>query len=111
MNQTGAPDEAWPWACKYIAQVNNICATLVHGSKTPISICHGYTPDIPAYLQFRFWEKVNFKFYEQSPGPKEAVGYWLGVSETVGDLMTFVIWTEATKRVIQMSAVKNSRSR
>ena len=108
MNQTGAPDEVWPWACKYIAQVNNICATPVHGWKTPISIRHGYTPDISAYLQFQFWEKVYFKVDEQSPGPKEAAGYWLGVSETVGDLMTFDIWTEATKRVIQRSAVRTA---
>ena len=108
MNRTGAPDEAWPWACKYIAQVNNICATPVHGWKTPVSIRHGYTPDISAYLQFQFWEKVYFKVDEQSPGPKEAAGYWLGVSETVGDLMTFDIWSEATKRVLQRSAIRTA---
>ena len=53
-------------------------------------------------------EKFYFKVDEQSPGPKEAAGYWLGVSETVGDLMTFDIWTEATKRVIQRSAVRTA---
>ena len=57
MNLKGDPDETWPWACEYIAKVNDICATPVHGWKTPISIRHGYTPDISAYLQFQFWEK------------------------------------------------------
>ena len=52
MNRTGADSGAWPWAYKYIAQINNICATPVPGWKTPISVWHGYTPDISAYLQF-----------------------------------------------------------
>ena len=30
---------------------------LFHGWKTQLSICHGYTPDILAFLQFRFWER------------------------------------------------------
>ena len=108
MNRTGADSGAWPWACKYIAQINNICATPVHGWKTPISVRHGYTPDISAYLQFQYWEKVYFKIDEQSPESKEAPGYWLGVSETVGDLMTFDIWSDRTKRVIQRSAVRSA---
>ena len=92
MNRTGAPDEAWPWEYTYIAEVNNICAHPVLGWKTPISVRHGYTPDISAYLQYEFWERIYFKVDEQSPGTKEAPGYWLGVSNTVGDLMTYNIW-------------------
>ena len=52
MNRTGAASGAWPWAHKYIASVNNVCATPVHGWKTPISVQHGYTPDVSAFLQF-----------------------------------------------------------
>ena len=50
MNRTGAPNGAWPWAYEHIAEINNICATPALGWKTPISVRHGYTPDISAYL-------------------------------------------------------------
>jgi len=108
MNRTGAEDGAWPWALKYIAQVNNICATPVLGWKTPVSVRHGYTPDISAYLQFQFWECVYFKVDDQSPGSKEAPGYWLGISEHVGDLMTYDIWSDTTKKVVQRSIVRSA---
>ena len=108
MKQTGAPSGAWPWAQKYIADINNHCATPVHGWKTPISVRHGYTPDISAFLQFQFWEKIYFKVDEKSPNPKEAAGYWMGVSNTVGDAMTYDIWSDKTKRVIQRSAVRSA---
>jgi len=47
--------------------------------KTPISVRHGYTPDISAFLQFQFWERVYFKVDEQHPESKEAPGYWMGL--------------------------------
>ena len=101
MNRTGAPEAAWPWVHKYIADVNNRCATPVHNLKTPISVRHGYTPDISAFIQFQFWYKVYFKVDENHPGPEEATGYWMGVSEQVGDAMTFHIWSDETHHVIQ----------
>ena len=76
--------------------------------ETPISVRHGYTPDISAFLQFQFWEKVYFKVDEKAPNPKEAPGYWIGVSEYVGDAMTFVIWNDNTKKVIQRSAIRTA---
>ena len=108
MNRTGAPSGTWPWAQKYIADINNHCATPFLGWKTPIFVRHGYTPDISAFLQFQFWEKVYFKVDEKSPNPKEAAGYWLGVSNTVGDALTFDIWSDRTKKVVQRSAVRSA---
>ena len=46
MNRTGAPPNEWPWVHKYIADINNHCSTPVLNYKTPISVHHGYTPDI-----------------------------------------------------------------
>ena len=108
MNRTGAPNAAWPWAHKYIADVNNHCSTPMLNWKTPISVRHGYTPDISAFLQFQFWERVYFKVDEQHPESKEAPGYWMGVSDTVGDALTYDIWSDDTKRVIQRSAVRSA---
>ena len=61
MNGTDAVDGAWSWVHKCIADINNCCATPVLNWKTPIEKCHGFTPDISAFLQFQFWEKVHFK--------------------------------------------------
>ena len=60
MDRTGAYNKVWPWAYKYIADINNICATPVLGWKTPISIRHGYTPDISPFLQYQFWQPIYF---------------------------------------------------
>ena len=51
MNRTGAANNSWSWACKHIADVNNMCASPALGWKTPISVRHGHTPGISAFLQ------------------------------------------------------------
>ena len=61
-----------------------------------------------AFLQFQFWEKVYFKVDGKHPDAKEAPGYWMGVSDTIGDALTFDIWSDKTKRVIQRSAVRSA---
>ena len=78
------------------------------GWKTPISKRHNYTPDISAFVQFKCWEKIYFKVDEKYPKSKEAPGYWMGVSDTVGDLITFDIWSDKTKKVLQRSAVRTA---
>ena len=50
-------------------------------------------------------EKIYFKIDEQAPNSKEAAGYWMGVSHSIGDAMTYDIWTDNTRKVIQRSAV------
>ena len=91
MNRTGMPNMAWPWAHKCVADVNDICATPVLGWKTPIEKRHGFTPDISVFTQFQFWEKVHFKRNESSPNSKEHSGCWVGVSDCVGNAMTFCV--------------------
>jgi len=108
MNRTGADPGSWPWVHKYICDINNHCASPFLSWKCPIQVRHGRTPDISAFLQFQFWEKVYFKIDEQHPGSKEAAGYWMGVSDVVGDLMTFDIWSDQTKKVIRRSAVRSA---
>ena len=108
MNRTGANDRAWPWAHKCIADINNICATPVLNWRTPKEKRHGHTPDISACLQFQFNEKVHFKIEEGHPGSKEAPGHWWGVSENVGDNMTFTIWSNGTKKEVHRSVVRSA---
>ena len=108
MNRTGADDRVWPWAYMYFSDINNICATPILGWKTPISVCHGYTPDISAYLLYQFWEPIYFKIDKKSPSTKELEGRWLGVSKTVGDILTYDILSLTSMKVIQRSAIRSA---
>ena len=106
MARTGAPSGSWPWLHQYIADINNHCAQQILNWKTPISKCHGYTPDISAFLQFWFWEPIYFKIDEDDNLSKEAFGHWLGVAHNVGDALTYYVLAEKTKHVICRSAGK-----
>ena len=50
--------------------------------------------------------KIYFKIDEASPKSDEAPGFWLGVSDTVGDSMTFDIYSVKSGKVIQRSAIR-----
>ena len=105
MNHTGTPAQYWPWAHKYNADVNNHCATPFLNWEVPITKRHGYTPDISPFLQYQFYEKIYYKTEEKAPNAKEQAGYWLGVNHTVGDLLTYDIFTDDTENIIQRSVI------
>ena len=50
MDRTGAKPYVWPFVHKYIADVHNHCSSPMLNWKTPISVRHGYTLDISAFL-------------------------------------------------------------
>ena len=53
LDRTGAPDTAWYFAVKYLADVHNITYDATLGC-TPYEKRHGITPDISSYLQHSF---------------------------------------------------------
>ncbi len=108
INRTGAPPSFWPWIVRYIAGVNNHCASPMLNWKTPISQHHGYTPDISAYLQFQFWERIWYRSDEKYPDSKEKPGHWLGVADHVGDLLTYYIYDPDTKRILARSVIRTA---
>ena len=108
MNHTGTPAQYWPWAHKYIADINNHCATPFLNWEVPITKRHGYTPDISPFLQYQFYEKIYYKTEEKALNAKEQAGYWLGVSHTVGDLLTYDILTDDTENIIQRSVIRSA---
>ena len=109
--RTGAPDTVWYWMAKYLVDIHNITADETLGWATPWSKRRGETPDISAFLQFRFYEHVYYLDPEQKfPGTKEKTGYWLGVADHVGDRLCFHILTTDTHRVIERSVVRSALS-
>ena len=106
LDRSGAPDSAWFFAVKYLANIHNIC---YHPKlkMTPYQKRHGVTPDISAYLQFKFWERVLYLDNESSwPESKERAGYWVGVAHNVGDALTYYIYDDQMKCLLARSVVR-----
>ena len=108
MNCTGTPAQYWPWAHKYIANVNNHCATPFLNWDVPITKQHGYTPDISPFLQYQFYKKIYYKTKEKTLNAKEQFRYWLGVNYSVSDLLTYDIFTDDTEQIIQRSVIRST---
>ena len=74
---------------------------------TPYRKRKGVTPDISAYLQFTFWERVLYLDHEQSfPDPKERSGYWVGVADNIGDALTYWILDDQSGQLLARSVVR-----
>ena len=107
--RTGAPETVWFWMAKYLVDIHNITADETLGWATPWSKRRGETPDISAFLQFRFYERVYYHDPSQKfPGTKEKTGYWLGIADNVGDRFCYHILTTDTHRVIERSVVRSA---
>ena len=105
LDRTGAPDAAWYFAIKYLADVHNITYDSTIGT-TPYQMRHGITPDISAYLQHTFWEPIVYLDHEETwPTTKERPGRWVGIAHNIGDALTYWVYDEQSKRVLARSVV------
>lgn len=100
VNRSGASDFVWPCFHIYILDVNNYCASLFLGLKTPNSKQHGYTPDISGFLLYMFCEAIYFKAKDKCPESNERKGRWHGDSNHVGDLLTYFIYCKEIRKVV-----------
>ena len=106
MDRTGAPDAAWYFAVKYLCDIHAITYDPKLGM-SPEQKRRGVTPDISAYLQFKFWEPILYLDHEGSwPSSKERPGYWVGVAKNVGDNLTYWIFDDQMKRLLARSVVR-----
>ena len=107
LNISGAPPELWLLALYYVCFLQNHTAYKSLGWRTPTEWLLGYTPDISVLLQFVFYQPVYYKVRDPSfPGEiNEAVGQFVGVSEYVGNGMTYRILTD-TGKVVSKSVVR-----
>ena len=88
---------------------NTFCNSI---NVVPIQRLNGYTNDISPILCFKFWEEVYY-MYENTKFPSETVeghGHFVGISEYVGNIMTFKILTSDTNKVIYRSVVRSAKS-
>jgi hypothetical protein len=108
LDQTGAPDSAWFFAAKYVADIHNICSdSRLPNGITPHQMLKGDVPDISALLQFTFWQPILFLDHESLwPRTKEQSGFWLGVADNIGDSLTFWVFDSQSKQVLARSVVR-----
>ena len=107
MNRTDTPKEEWIDALMYLADVHNILAKESLGWQTPWHVRKGWTPDISAFLHYRWRQPIYYLDCDQSfPASKERPGYFLGPAHHVGDALTYRVRDAVTKQEICRSVVR-----
>ena len=108
LTMTGAPIVLWYFAAMLVISIHNICSNpLLPDEMSPLQYLRGETPDISAYLQYTFYQRVLYLDHEGSfPESKERSGRWLGVCDNTGDSLTFHILDEQSKQILSRSVVR-----
>ena len=111
MDRTATPPQYWLLCLLYVTQLLNILSLESLNQATPQLACV-FLPDVSAFLHFRWWEPI---YYLDDDGgfpsdSKEKLGRWVGIAENVGDVLTWLILTEDTKRVIPCSVVRSANN-
>ena len=107
MDRVGAPAYTWLLCLTYV------CYLLNHTynetvKDVPLNRLTGTTVDISPLLRFHFWQKVYFKKEENTfpSESKEGVGHNVGISEHVGPMMTWKVFTPDTRKVLYRSQIR-----
>jgi hypothetical protein len=106
MDRTGTQASFWLLCLLYVVFLLNHLASVALGGLTLIGIATGQRPDISALLQFRLFEPVLYSVDHSFPSDSpEKYGCWVGVAETQGDALTYLILMDDTQKMITGSAV------
>jgi hypothetical protein len=90
MDRQGTPNIVWLQAMEYMSDIHDNTANETLGWITPIEKRKGNTPDMLAYLHFKFYEWIYYMDLDLAfPSTKEKMGYWLRVSKNIGDALTY----------------------
>ena len=110
MDRKGSPHFMW-FECMlfYIAILNMSCIDRLNG-RNAFEVAFGHSIDISAYIQFEWWEPVYYLETDDPsfPNSKEKQGYFCGVAENTGDLMTFKIYVPDTHQIIHRSVLRSA---
>ena len=107
MDRTGAPAFTWLLCIIYVCFLLN--RTYCPETKqVPLNFLLGTTVDISMILRFHFWQKVYYAKHENGfpSESKEGVGRIVGISENVGNALTWMVLTDETQKVIYRSQVR-----
>jgi hypothetical protein len=108
MDRVGAPEGTWLLCVQYVAELLSHLANKNLDGLTPLAKLNGVTPDISAFLNFRFYDPVLFASENRWPSEShERSGRWVGVAPNAGDALTYKILTDDTGEIIYRSAVRS----
>ena len=102
----------------YVCGLLSILACDAIGGEIPLTMLTGETQDISPWTKFHFWEEVYYAMgdsldYAASTrfpsNSSEGKGNFVGVSYSIGDIMTFKILTQDTKRLVYRSLVRSAK--
>ena len=97
----------WIFALLLACNLLNITAMPALNHQTPHEVAFGETPDISAFVQHEFYDRVLFLDPTASfPGDCERAGRFLGVAESYGDAFTYHIWCEESQQLLVRSVVQ-----
>ena len=102
---TGAPSWTWFLAATYLSDIDNH-TWKIERQFIPVTARDGVTRDISCLLQFVFWERVLYLDHTDSfPESRERQEYFVGCSPNVGDALTYRIYDDQSKQVVNASVV------
>ena len=113
MNRTGAWPGLWLLCLKYVCFLLNHLATATLQWRTPMEVLHGSTPDVSPLMKFHFWEPVYYLIDDKQSFPSEThekLGRFVGISENVGDTMTFKVLSDDTEKILHRSSLRSATS-
>ena len=89
MVKRGVPKRFWDYGLIWVAETGNFTVNGAPSSNglPPESLITGEVPEISAYLEFDFYDWVEFR--ENAGLGPSSIGRWLGVSHSFGKLMSF----------------------
>jgi hypothetical protein len=111
MNCSGCPPYIWFLALSYVIFCLSHCVdpNLANGTKSPLQVATFLMTDISPLLYFYFWQPVYFLVDESEQHflgkSKELRCRWVGISEHIGNKMTYKIITDDTGEELCRSAV------
>ena len=109
LDHTGSPADTWLLCTQYAVDLyNHLASHNLQGNITPIQKAFGYVPDISKFLQFHWWQRVLYESDTASflSETYKGVGRFVGIAHNIGDVLTYHVLTDDTRKVIARSMVR-----
>ena len=107
MDHTDCPDKGWLDTLRYLADVHKLLAKESLGWINQFTKLQGFTKDISAYLHYPYQQPVCYLDVDAKfPSSKEQPGYWVGMADNVGDMLTYKIHDAVTNCLVCKSIVR-----
>ena len=108
MDRTGCPPSCWLLCLQYVCTVLNCTVARSLNWRVPLTVLTGTLVDVSPLLRFHWYQPVFYTLEHATfpSEPKEALGYFVGLSPNCGHAMTFKVLTDDTQRVIPRSIVR-----